>query len=243
MVGETKPLAYKETMSNITKTNSSSAELLGAEEGTTVPEWRTRVRNILEGEERESESIVLPEDVYLAPCRICGKTPTGTFAISKGIEKYQYECLRCGNLGDILATEFATRRAWNMENGGQVATVLREINETLLYSTNIVRTSLEEASSKLDIICDIDISFNKLVLMLEETRRTISNIIENDYGRDASIKVRVEGGTLSGMLTSDIPETISVINGSGNEVTRTIETGVYDITCALDMLATAIKSK
>jgi len=217
--------------------------LLEVEDGTTVPEWSTRVRNILEGEDQEPEDISIPEGVYLAPCRICDGTVSGIFSVSSGDEKYQYNCLRCGNLGDVFNTEFNARRAWNMENGGLI-NVLRNVTNSIYDSRTMMQRCLTQIDTELhNIKVSVETKFDDLVYEISESRKLLQKVTDPYDSSGAAIKINISEGTLSGMLTSDIPETISIVNSSSNEMSRTIELGISDITRAVDRLVTAIGTK
>jgi len=214
--------------------------VLGDNEGTTEPEWGTRVSHILEGDDQPPEKIKRPEGTFLSKCKICMNTPESAFAVVAGADKYQYYCTRCGNVGDIFPSEFAARQRWNMNNAVQarkgsaqaeVAHELATINANLadLYS---IRAQLEHMVS----------GMRDHQEQLKEFLTILENVTNSKWGDEAAFKMKVDAAQLTGTLSSDIPETIRIVNSSHNETARTVGMGFDDVSRSINTLAAAISS-
>lgn len=219
---------------NTSRSNSLRNKILGNEEGTTGPEWGSRVCKILEADNQELEKFTIPEDAYISKCRICGSLPMGVFVVVEGKSKYQYRCLRCGNIGIIADTEFVIRGTWNMENGGQTS-LLRELV-----------AQFEEYMLDVAEIKQIAVSLKELVQAVEHGNSQTFEIeklikgLTTGYGMETALKIKMDAAPLSGNLTSDIPETIHMVNSGNNDTARATEIGFSDIARSMNSIAEAI---
>lgn len=214
--------------------------VLGENEGTTEPEWGTRVAHILESDDQPTAEIERPPETFLSSCKICSAIPGSAFAVVKGEDKYQYFCLKCGNLGSVFDTEFLARRQWNLGNAiearriraqadmtNELATISASMND--LYG---IRSQLEQIVSRMD---DQHRQFREFFEILEK-------VTDSKWSDDAAFKIKMNAGNLTGSLSSDIPETIRIVNNSHNETARTVGMGFDDVSRSINTLAAAISS-